>query len=139
MTPFADESLAEPPAANPDHPAADPAQPAVSGWAIVELMGRRIVAGRVSEQVVAGAALLRVDIPGPGDDCVATQFYGGASIYCLTPCDEAVARKQLRDRWELPPVVRLVLPEPKPEAVDAPDEDEQAAEDDQVVPQRFGF
>lgn len=98
--------------------------PALAGWAIVELMGRRVIAGRVSEQVIAGAALLRVDIPGNGDDVVATQFYGGSSIYCLTPCDEATARKQLRDRWDLPPVVRLALPEPERPAADIDADDD---------------
>ena len=33
------------------------------GFAIVELMGRNVIAGYVSEQVIAGAALLRVDVP----------------------------------------------------------------------------
>ena len=32
-------------------------------WAIVELMGHRKLAGRATEQVVAGQAFLRIDVP----------------------------------------------------------------------------
>lgn len=80
------------------------------GWAIVELMGHRRLGGRVSQVEQYGVPMLRIDVPGvkPGDD-VATQFYGGSSIYCLTPTTEEMARAvALRNqpapvqRWELP-------------------------------------
>lgn len=83
-------------------------EPAYEGWAIVELMGHRQVAGRVSEVQIAGATLLRVDVPGR-DETVVSQFYGGASIYCLTPCDEAAARDFLRQSYGLPPAVALAF------------------------------
>jgi hypothetical protein len=34
-----------------------------SGWAIIELMGHRRLAGWLSEEEVAGAAFLRIDVP----------------------------------------------------------------------------
>lgn len=69
---------------------------AFEGWAIVEIMGHRRLAGYVSEVSIAGAAMLRVDIAGkePGSSPKATQFYGGASLFCLTPTTEENARKE---------------------------------------------
>lgn len=77
-------------------------------WAIVELMGHRKLAGKVSEAIIAGAPLLRIDVPEvPGANGGATvagftQFYGAASIYCLTPCSESVARMIAQARREQP-------------------------------------
>jgi len=79
------------------------------GWAIVELMGHRQTAGLVRDAQQAGTTLLRIDTPGPDGPTVATQFYGGAAIYSLTPCDEAAARKMLEEIWQLPPTVKLAL------------------------------
>lgn len=99
------------------------ARPAYEGWAIVELMGHRQTAGIVAEVDVGGVRMLRVDTPGPAGDILATQFYGGSAIYCMTPCDEKAARSLLdRQPHNLPPAVRLVLPEralPAPDHYDA--------------------
>lgn len=45
-------------------------------WAILELMGRRKLAGYVRDVTVAGAGFLRIDVPGaaPHDPPQATQF-----------------------------------------------------------------
>lgn len=59
-------------------------------WAIVELMGHVRLAGRLSEEEKFGTKLGRLDIP-DGDGFV-TQFFGGGSVYRITPCSEAVAR-----------------------------------------------
>ena len=37
---------------------------AFEGWAILELMGHRRLGGLVTEQEIAGAAFLRIDVPG---------------------------------------------------------------------------
>jgi hypothetical protein len=64
------------------------------GWAILELMGHRRLAGHLSEQVVGGASFLRIDVPAAdGQANVATQFYSPSSVYCITPTTEAIARK----------------------------------------------
>lgn len=65
-------------------------------WAIVELMGHRRIAGRVTEQEIAGRAFLRIEIP-QADGSEATEFYNPASLYGLTPCDEALARVVARE------------------------------------------
>lgn len=64
-------------------------------WAILELMGHRRLAGLVSEEVRFGTTFLRIDIPN-GKDFV-TQYYGGNSIYCLTPTTEETARMVARN------------------------------------------
>lgn len=84
------------------------------GWAIVELMGHRKLAGHCTAVDLFGAAMLRIDVYGPktdGDDrprC--TQYYNGTVIYCLTPTTEELARRVAVacapapvTRWELPP------------------------------------
>jgi len=93
---------------------------AFEGFAILELMGHRRLAGWVSEQTIAGAAFIRLDIPADGDDAgatydpdqdsyVATQFYSPQALYCLTPTTKDVALAVAKfnkpapvQRWELP-------------------------------------
>lgn len=90
-------------------------------WAIVELMGHVRVAGRVTEEEHFGAKLGRVDIP-THDGGFATQFFGGGSVYRLTPCAEEVARAvALRNQPE--PVHRWELPAPKAAPIVAPEAD----------------
>lgn len=82
----------------------------LQGWFIVELMGHRRLAGWVTEQTIAGAGFLRVDVPGIGTDDgkVATQFFAPSSVYAMTPTTEAMARRVALDcrvepvkEWEL--------------------------------------
>jgi hypothetical protein len=84
-------------------------------WAVLELMGHRRLGGKVTEEEHFGAKMCRIDIPsrenticGP-KDVWTTQYYGGGSIYCLTPCSEDAARIAARmsrpepvHPWELP-------------------------------------
>ena len=77
------------------------------GWAVVEMLGHRKLAGKVSEQVIAGSALVRVDVPetqqtkavaGYGGSVVEStpayvKLIGVGSIYCITPCSEEIARR----------------------------------------------
>ena len=62
----------------------------VEEWAIVELMGHRQHAGRVSEVARYGTVMLRIDIP--VDGTFVTKYAGGSTIYALTPVTEDVAR-----------------------------------------------
>jgi len=94
---------------------------AFEGFAILELMGHRRLAGWVSEQTLAGVAFIRIDIPAekegtphalwdPDEQSYGvTQFYSASAIYCLTPTTKetvlAVAglnRPAPVQRWELP-------------------------------------
>lgn len=98
-------------------------------WAIVELMGHLKLAGHVSEQNVAGAALLRVDVPPANGLAEFTRFFGAGSIYSLTPVSEEVARAVASTLnaapisvYELPESIRqklrTALPAPSPVEVD---------------------
>jgi hypothetical protein len=84
-------------------------------WGIVEVMGHKKFAGHITEQVIAGSALVRVDVPevtvqrqrveyderGYGKGYVTetktvgafTKMVGVGSIYCITPTSEEIARK----------------------------------------------
>ncbi len=108
-------------------------QPAAfAQWAILELMGHRRLAGFVSEQEIAGAAFVRIDVPSE-NGYSATQFYAPAAIYCITPTTEELARR-VAQRDQPAPVTRWALPEPESRGY-PPDPDEAAAgnEDDDDV------
>lgn len=88
------------------------------GWAILELMGHRKMAGRVSEAVVGGASFVRIDVPADGDAAPATQFYAPGAVYCITPTTEEMARAVAEtcrpapvSRWELPQLPAKTKPE----------------------------
>lgn len=83
-------------------------EPVFEMWAILELMGHRRLGGYVRETTIAGAGLLRIDIP-MADGKTATQFYPPSALYCLTPTTEEIARVVALanqpapvSRWELP-------------------------------------
>jgi hypothetical protein len=116
-------------------------------WAIVEIMGRLKLAGRVSEASLFGTALCRVDVyVGDAELPTMTRMFGGSSIYCVTPCDEATARAfalghqpEPVARWELaapaPAVSRATqerFDDDFPE--DQDDEDDEAPRDRYAVP-----
>ena len=75
------------------------------GWAVVELMGHRQRPGYVREVEMAGAKMLRIDIPTAGGDV--TEFYGAAAIYSIRPTAEEIIRDQV-DRWNDPRPIRPV-------------------------------
>lgn len=77
------------------------------GWAILELMGHRKLAGRISEATIGGHPMLRLDTPSAVGEV--TQFYSAAAVYCITPCDEATARK-VSDAYRPQPVSPFELP-----------------------------
>jgi len=77
-------------------------------WAVLELMGHRRLAGRVTDAVIGGGAFLRIDIPGKNGRQT-TQYYSPQSVYCITPTTEEIARAVAAQnepapvyRWELP-------------------------------------
>ena len=58
-------------------------------FAIVELFGHTIIAGKVTEQQIGGQSFIRVDVPGNDNQEAYTKFYGSGAIYAITPTDEA--------------------------------------------------
>jgi hypothetical protein len=84
------------------------AMEAYAGWAIVELMGHRRLAGQVREVDQYGGKMLRLDVPAVDDQPAFTQFYGCSSIYCLSPASEEIALALVK-RTRQPPVQRYEL------------------------------
>jgi len=84
------------------------------GFAVLELMGHRRLAGYVREATLAGGAFLRIDLIASEHGQEATQFYSPASVYALTPCTEEVARKVAERTWDTP-ARQLALPAPRQE------------------------
>jgi hypothetical protein len=82
-------------------------------WAILELMGHVRLAGFVTEEAHFGTALGRIDVPGA--DGPTTQYFGGASVYRLTPTTEEIARSVATHNTP-EPVYRWELPAPTKEA-----------------------
>jgi hypothetical protein len=77
-------------------------------WAILELMGHVRMAGRVTEEERFGAKMGRIDVPG-AEGGYTTVYFGGGSVYRMTPTTEAIARAVATHnapepvhRWELP-------------------------------------
>lgn len=60
-------------------------------YAIVELFGHTKIAGRCTEQNIAGTNMLRVDVPETKDQQAFTRFFGSSAIYAINPVDEATA------------------------------------------------
>ncbi len=90
-------------------------------WAIVEIFGHRRHAGRIREEERFGAKMLRIDVPLKGDAEThgwESHYYGGASIFSMTPSDEATVMR-INKPYEA--AARYTLP--------APDDDEDAYED----------
>lgn len=72
-------------------------EPTFDSFCVVELFGHARIAGRVTEQVIAGQGFVRVDVPElpargnmplqPGF----TRLYGPSAIYSITPVIEELA------------------------------------------------
>ena len=65
--------------------------PETGQWAILELMGRKIVAGYLTKDDWQGHAMLRIDVPATPAFPAFTQVYGPQAVYCITYVSEEVA------------------------------------------------
>jgi hypothetical protein len=103
-------------------------------WAIVELMGHRRIAGRISEVHRYGVALCQVDEP-RDDGSFRSSLYGGSSLYGIHIVSEHEAREAAKhasprpfswilDRAALPAAARDDFDDP---SNDDDDDDEPAA------------
>ena len=121
-----------------------------SGWAILELMGHRRLAGFVTEQQIAGAAFLRLDVAGPphpeddeddgpavalhgGFEGGVTQFYSPQAVYCITPTTQDIA-VALGRRSAPAPVSRYELEPARPRDIDWDDDEDDDDDDDEPHP-----
>lgn len=65
---------------------------AFEAFCIVEIMGHQVIAGKVSEETHFGAPLMRVDVPKSSKREGFTCYYGGGSIYKITPTTEEIVQ-----------------------------------------------
>ena len=72
-------------------------------WCIVELFGHNRIAGKCSEQNIAGNNFLRVDVPTTSKQSSFTCFLSASAIYAINPVTEEVAR-QIADNLQVQPV-----------------------------------
>lgn len=72
-------------------------------WCIVELFGHQRIAGKCSEQNVAGTNMLRVDVPETNNQPAFTRFLSSGAIYAINPVSENVA-KEVAENLTVSPV-----------------------------------
>lgn len=114
--------------------------PPFESWAIVEMLGHKKLAGFVTEQSIAGAALIRVDVPATPEDTrfnttyPATAEYskliGVGSIYAITPCTEDAARRAARELERYNDPLPVSIPEQRRLATATVDADTVEADDE---------
>ena len=104
-------------------------------WAVVELMGHQKIAGKTTEQTIAGAALLRVDVPEVEGQPAFTRFFGASAVYSIIPTSEAIARA-VAAQLRAVPIHRFELAQlPAPAVgVDAAGEDDDQDDDEDRIP-----
>ena len=81
----------------------DQIQPKFEAWAIIELFGHTVVSGKVSEQVIAGTAFIRIDVPVTDGMPAFTKLHNPTSIYSMTPVDEDYAVR-MAEKLKVQPV-----------------------------------
>jgi hypothetical protein len=99
-------------------------------WAIVELMGHRKLGAQISEEIIAGVPMLRVDIPETSQQKAFTQYYSASAIYCLTPTTEQIGRELAECRSERPVQTYELRALPEPQKFDECENDEEDDNDD---------
>ena len=72
-------------------------------WCVVELFGHSRIAGRCTEQNVAGTNMLRVDVPDTSNQPGFTRFLSSGAIYAINPVSEGVTR-QIAENLQIQPV-----------------------------------
>lgn len=61
-------------------------------WAMVELFGHTRIAGEVSEQTIAGGAMLRIDVPETDVSPAFSRIVHVNAVYAINPMTEEMAR-----------------------------------------------
>jgi hypothetical protein len=79
-------------------------------WGIVELFGHGKISGLLTEQSIAGANMLRVDVPETENQPAFTRFLNHAAIYAINPVDEITA-KSMAERIDSKPIQILDIKE----------------------------
>lgn len=97
-------------------------------WGIVEIMGHRQRAGRLSDVQRFGISMMQIEIPTDDEGGFRVEYYSGGSIFAFRECTEEQARAFAK-MIAPPPEHRLLLSEGPNE----PDHDEGV--DDEGTPE----
>ena len=107
-------------------------------WCMVELFGHAKIAGRCTEQNIAGTNMLRVDVPETPKQPAFTRFFGSSAIYAINPLDEETCRfmaEKLQvmpiDSWNASEIAKkhLLLLQAKPQDENIAPEDDNDPDD----------
>lgn len=90
----------------------------------IEVMGHQSFVGKLSEEIVCGVALVRVEVQAGGK--AFTKLFGAQAIYCITPMTEEEVREL--ERYA---AARLLAPAPPTIAFDEPDGGYSVYDDDE--------
>lgn len=83
--------------------------PSFENFCIVELFGHQKIAGKVTEQVIAGQGFVRVDVPLTKRHPAFTRLFGSGAIYSITPVDQSIC-EQAAESIYIEPVTVYVSP-----------------------------
>ena len=72
-------------------------------WCVVELFGHSKIAGKCTEQNIAGTNMLRVDVPETPSQPAFSKFFGSGAIYAINPVDETTC-KAMAERIQTKPI-----------------------------------
>lgn len=107
-------------------------------WALLELMGRQRIAGKVTEHVIAGSGFLRVDVCETKSNPAFTRFISPSSLYAINPITEEVARAYAEslqvkpiDSWDIQAFMQKVE-QRKLEAGSAVEHEEEKEEEEEL-------
>ena len=90
---------------------------------IVELFGRSKLAGRVTEQVIAGQGFIRVDVPATKRHPEFSRFFGPSAVYSMTPISVELVQAAAEQIW-VEPITVYIEPSHQIEHIDDDDEDD---------------
>jgi hypothetical protein len=81
-------------------------------WAIVEIMGHRVRAGRCSDTQFGGATMLRIEHPTATTDDGEPVFelYSSAAIFAARPCTEMEAASAAAHAWYIRDATMTAIP-----------------------------
>lgn len=72
-------------------------------WALVELFGHTRIAGEVTEQTIAGGAMVRIDVPETEKSPAFTRIVNVQAVYAINPITEDMA-KTIASQLEIKPI-----------------------------------
>lgn len=94
-------------------------EPRFASWCLVELMGHRKLAGYVTDDMLAGVKILRIDEPDLGPDRPGRSvFFNTTAIYALRPATEELVMA-MAPNWVTPEITEWSLPSSFRQAVRA--------------------